>query len=946
MRAEGVVRRPFIRVPFVRGLLAVALVALLATALPAGASAAKRAPRGHTLSAAVHTLQGALSTHGLPAVQRRAIGRLRHKGASIFVLIHRGRLCAARAKLAGLRRAAASRRLKLSKARRAKLMAAILSVDTGILSSGRARRCGGPKIKPGATPKARLLRSTKHGVVLKLSLPAAALIPVVKGGKPFVALDMPGLGGIGKAGEPAVPAVQDLLAIPDGAKVSVKVTGSSSYTVDGVDLVPNQHESVDGIVTPPAKQFGDKPFTIDRKTYNSNAAFPRKSAGGKALGPLRDLNVGDLSLFGAQYRPRSKRLTVFTSLTVKVSFKGGTGTFGDQRLTSPWNEPAQHLYKSIFSNYSIALANLGSIAHTLFCGEEILIVTSPGLRAAADTLAAARQHDGFRTKVVEVGSGAGQIGTTADQIRTYVQNEVWSTTCTVRPSYLILLGDTSNVPTFPDDDTTPGSIPSDLDYALKIHGLYLPDLAVGRISAGDLTTANTIVGKIIGYEDSPPFDAAFYKNATVTAYFQTTSNSDTQDERGFTRTAEAVRNGLIANGKTVSRVYTTAATNPLTYDTGDPLPDELKKPGFAWNGTGTDVINQINTGRFLVVHRDHGYETGVTNPDLSTGDVPSMTNGGKLPVVFLIDCSAGTFDNPGTPSLGEAMQRRAGGGAVAVIAASRVSPSETNNVFTLGLVDAIWPSILPYEGSSTPTYRMGDVLNLGKLHVLLHGADLGSDSARQENRLYQLFGDPSMEIRLHNPAFVTSAAASLIGQSVHIAIGGAAGKRALATLLQNGVPIGKALLGGDGGATLLPDAAILPGTRLDLVIDQAGYEKKTIPLRAGLPDLQYGALTQPANTRTWRLTVHNAGVVAAGPFSATVSALDVNGGSHTRTFSFSHGIAAGATVAADSTTDMIVSAACPITVSIDPANAVAESDETNNTAQLGESSGLCVTTKP
>ncbi len=615
-------------------------------------------------------------------------------------------------------------------------------------------------------------------------------------------------------------------------------------------------------------------------------------------------------MFGAQYTAKAKRLRVFTSMKVKVDFKGGVGTFADTRLLSPWNQPAVSLYKSLITNFDVASGALSSVTHAL-CGEEILIITSSGLRAAADKLAAARQHDGFRTKVYNV--GAPGVGSTADQIRTFVQNEVWSTTCTVRPNYLILLGNTANVPTFPSDDTTPGDVPSDLDYALKIHGLYLPDLAVGRISAASLSDANTAVDKIIGYEDSPPFDSAFYKNATVTSYFQTTNNSQTQDERGFTRTAEAVRAGLLANGKSVSRVYTTAATNPLTYDTGDAIPSDLKKPGFAWNGTGTDVINQINSGRFLLVHRDHGYETGVTNPDFSTGDVPSMTNGAKLPVVFLIDCSAGTFDNPGTASLAEAMQRRAGGGSVAVIAASRVSPSETNNVFTLGLVDAIWPNILPYDGGSTPTYRIGDVLNLGKLHVLLKAADIGADSARTENRLYQLFGDPSMEIRRSNPLLTVGATAVLQGAAVRVASGAATGKGGLATLLQDGVPIGKAVLDGAGNATIAPDAPVTDGSKLDVVLDQAGSIPATITLRAATPppppppparpDLQFASLTQSAAVSLWTLKVTNAGPVDAGPFQVTVSALSRQFNTPqrvTRTFTFAHGVKAGATIAADS----------------------------------------------
>ncbi|MGK2936278.1 MAG: C25 family cysteine peptidase [Solirubrobacteraceae bacterium] len=44
-----------------------------------------------------------------------------------------------------------------------------------------------------------------------------------------------------------------------------------------------------------------------------------------------------------------------------------------------------------------------------------------------------------------------------------------------------------------------------------------------------------------------------------------------------------------------------------------------------------------------------------------------------LPVFFSINCSSGRFDSPGSPSFSENLLRRAGGGAVGVIGASRTA---------------------------------------------------------------------------------------------------------------------------------------------------------------------------------------------------------------------------------------------------------------------------------
>ncbi|MDQ8045862.1 MAG: C25 family cysteine peptidase, partial [Solirubrobacteraceae bacterium] len=284
----------------------------------------------------------------------------------------------------------------------------------------------------------------------------------------------------------------------------------------------------------------------------------------------------------------------------------------------------------------------------LICGEEMVIVTSPALKSAADTLAASRNAAGILTEVVQTGDPG--VGTTADQIRAYVQGEVASSTC-IRPSYLTLMGNTANVPTFHGGDAGQPDIPTDFVYAEKWSGVPLPDLAVGRIPADSLASANTMVGKIVGYETAPPTGDAFYQNATVTSYFQ---GAGPTDERGFVRSAEALRTGLIANGKTVQRLMTKdAGANPKKFDDGTTLPS-----GLSFTATNTDVVNAFNAGRFLFVSRDHGYQYGVSAPGWGWADVPNLTNGNQLPMTWLIACSTGQFDSPGDASLAERLLAR------------------------------------------------------------------------------------------------------------------------------------------------------------------------------------------------------------------------------------------------------------------------------------------------
>ena len=129
--------------------------------------------------------------------------------------------------------------------------------------------------------------------------------------------------------------------------------------------------------------------------------------------------------------------------------------------------------------------------------------------------------------------------------------------------------------------------------------------------------------------------------ATIAAQFQDDDN-DGQENRTFIQFAETVRNGLVARGVAVDRIYDDCPTaNPLKFNDGTDLPAALQKPTFAWDGDGADVTAAWNEGRFLMIHRDHGWSDGWGHPGFTTTDVQALQrNGNLLPVVMSINCSS------------------------------------------------------------------------------------------------------------------------------------------------------------------------------------------------------------------------------------------------------------------------------------------------------------------
>jgi Peptidase family C25/Propeptide_C25 len=700
-------------------------------------------------------------------------------------------LRAYRRKLKRVRRPRIRTNAPTTSSRRGQLESDTLAANVALLALPRARRCGGKSVTV-AEAKADVLESDERHLRLRLSLPLPTFSAHQVGGSEYQQMFMEGAGETSGEGKPGLPQLSEFFAVPVGADVSVKVNDSEGYDLGGVNLFPHQPDPVDAAPppgAPPLSEFLEDPFVKSKRAYRSRKAFPANPAGGGPLGNMRDLRIGGVDLTGAQYTPKKKKLHVFTSLDVTVDFGGANqGIFGDATvMNSPWEAYFHRNYGRMVVNSSAVADKLNTGPGKPFCGEDMLVVTSPTLKPAADSFANARKAAGYHPRVVLVGSAPGQIGDTLAQIQAYILGEL-NADCEVRPSYVILFGDTSHVPTWhvpcaQNGDVNECAIPSDLPYSLNAPSDLFADVMLGRIPAPNLDAANAVVNKMVGYETTAPSnDSDFYTHTTVTAYFEQRAlcvlnegqsgepnckakngpvtghyildYPNHKDGRGFTLTAENIRTAMVDAGLNVDRVYTKGDDDqviPEEYYNGTPIPDYLRLPTFPWNGTGADLLAHYNAGRSLILHRDHGWHSGWANPYLTTADTPSMSNGTKLPVVFGVDCSSATFDIPGAPSFVETQVMKPDGGAFAGFGDTAVSPTWPNNHMAYGFFDAMFPDTIPTFGAADPTTRLGDILLSGKNYMAAKNDGAGE---YQEHYLYHLLGDPSAQAWVATPVHI------------------------------------------------------------------------------------------------------------------------------------------------------------------------------------------------
>lgn len=623
-------------------------------------------------------------------------------------------------------------------------------------------------VEQSASPSAPIVEvvsSTADELIVNVKIPSPTLTEIEHDGTIYKLFSLPYSGLTSEIGKPSLPTFAELLAIPQGAQVQIEVLNANTdQTISNVLLYPAQFPLPDGGEIVPAQP---PEFIIDGNFYAQNITYPNTLVMIDDAKSLRGVSVRTANFFPYQYNPANLELTTYKDFQVRFRFEGGSDAFIDNSVRA---DSFENLYSNLLLNYSqLSLPEpQPDIADPT--GSRFLIITHPNFLEAANDLAAWRNYRGLSTIV----RTTNETGTTAQNIRTYIQNgyNSWD----IKPEFLLLLGDAEFVPTnyttnnHPYHRTPTGT---DLYYTTVDGSDYYPDIHAGRIPVDTLEQARSAINHIINYERSPIADPAFYDNITLAAYFQDNYRTGFEDRR-FIRTSEEIRDYLVENGYDVDRIYNTEAyLNPTNYNqgvygNGEPLPAELlRQNGFAWNGDAEDITAAINGGSLIVNHRDHGALWGWGDPYYAVANVENLTNGNLLPLVFSVNCQTGWFDNETDSSsdytddqdiaFSEAWLRNSNGGAVGVIGATRVSYSGYNDFMAEGFFDAIWPNFLPFGGAAQqPEYHLGAVLDYGKLAM----EDLWGDPwglQQLEFEIFHYFGDPTTQIRLtpnHAPTWI------------------------------------------------------------------------------------------------------------------------------------------------------------------------------------------------
>lgn len=697
-----------------------------------------------------------------------------------------------------------------------------------------------------------LVASDPEGISLRASVTGLLTGLVSTSEGVFTSLEIPGEGVTAQVGMPRLPVVRRLVEIPFGASLAVAVRSAQiqerlidDFSLDG-QIVP---------VQPPVPKIPGArervPFAMDEDRYSTDAFWPPELVTVREMGVFRQVRLALVELFPVRYNPQRGLVRLCASAEFELSLQGTDDT---------WTEAHHERYSNSFS----ARPNIPQFIDSGFQPVPVegwsttpvgyLIVVDDALYETVLPLADWKRQQGFRVSLARIS----QTGLDKTEIKNYIRNayETWD----IPPTFLLLVGDMEQVPTF-----QVGGITTDLYYTTMSEGDYFPDIQIGRLAVVDSLELAAVVEKIVSYEKGL-WDVE--EGWARRGYFMASNDSWYHD------VAEATQDYSMRLARAHGMIC-----------------DSL----YAYYGTGTPISVALNNGRSLAVYSGHGSFYSWAGPAFTMADVNALQNGQMYPLVCSHACNTGGYDKD--VCFGETWLRAEGKGAAAFWGSTVSSYWEEDDILQRSMFDALLDSSITW---------LSGMMDKAKLEMYLYYGGGGlSESYYQQ---YNLLGDPSMHLWTRPPKTLVArhwdnlplGASSFVVNVSESQVSQPTGQNAIQSTVL--VPVEDALTAINMGAELLGTALTSQGmvsVKLDPVptkegpieigVTKAGYRPYLgfAEVRAHGPYLLYGrhllndsstgngdGQANPGETVEVEVTIENVGNDEAQQVTAVLAAQD------------------------------------------------------------------------
>ena len=631
-----------------------------------------------------------------------------------------------------------------------------------------------------------LVVSDQEGISLHASVTGLLtdLVSIKEGA--FASLEIPGEGVTAQVGMPRLPVVRRLVELPFGASIAVEVSSAQMQERRIEDL------SLDGQIVPvqpPVPKIPGArervPFVMDEDRYAIDAFWPPELVTVREIGIFRQVRLALVELFPVRYNPQRNLVRLCSSADFEISLQGTDDT---------WTEAHHQRYTNSFS----ARPNIPRFIASDFQPDPVegwsttpvgyLIVVDDALYESVLPLADWKRQQGFRVTLATTS----QTGLDKMQIKNYIRNayETWD----IPPTFLLLVGDMGQIPTF-----QVGGITTDLYFSTMSEGDYFPDIQMGRLAVVDSLELAAVVEKIVSYEKGL-WDVQ--DGWTRRGYFMASNDS----------WYHGVAEGTHDYSMRLARAH-------------GMICDSL----YAYYGTGTPISVALNDGRSLALYSGHGSFYSWAGPYFTNADVNALQNGQMYPLVCSHACNTGGYHQE--ICFGETWLRAEGKGAAAFWGSTVSSYWEEDDILQRSMFDALFDSSITW---------LSGMMDQAKLEMYLYygGGGLSESYYKQ----YNLLGDPSMHLWTRPPKTLVAnhldnlplGAASFVVNVLEPQVYQPTGQHAIESTVL--VPVDDALAAMNMGAELLGTAATRQGmvsVRLDPVPTKDG------PMEIGISKAGY-----------------------------------------------------------------------------------------------------------
>jgi hypothetical protein len=555
----------------------------------------------------------------------------------------------------------------------------------------------------------------------------------------FSSLSMPNTVLGGNEGDPQIPVVNEVIAVPVGATPTIRVTSFSTtdYRLEDLDirtLVPRQPSLRKD------KKPEDVPFVYNANAYQTRGMRSEPQAFVEVVGTMRGVQLGKMTIEPVSYDPVNNTLRVFNDIEVEVSFNGANAVATEKLLVDTYSPYFDIVYKQLFNERAVRDAYS---AHPDLYNTPVkmLVVATSNYQSstAFQNWLTWKKQKGIDVDIYTVTSS-----TASSTIRTEIQNRYNAN----HPTFLVIVGDETVVKPYKTNwscGSSYGNCINDNEYASIDSDVY-HDMFMSRMSVSSTTELGNLVNKILTYEKYTMSDPTYLNNSLLVAGWDATWTN-----RVGKPTIQYANNNYYNSAHGI---------NPTVYIT---------------TGSGqTAAWNNINNVGF-VNYTAHGDIQELADPEFTNTNANNMTNNDKYLWIVANCCLTANWGNSSYyPCLGETMIRAANKGAFGYIGSIPESYWYEDYYFGVGAFSYVASTVQTTSSTTTGMYDAAfddtgfNTLNsmpyIGNVAVTYAHAAGYTSSVTDEYywRAYQCLGDGSVMPYLNNPSANSVSHASTI----------------------------------------------------------------------------------------------------------------------------------------------------------------------------------------